>query len=203
MHRAKRIFEDVEAYKANGVDGLIACGSQRSYFPTGLAYYVFARKQYDITLSFHAILKEYFETAFGSEWESFADYLRGIADIFGDKYLEGEESADKSISLYYNPARAEKLLAIKAVTEKGMKLIEKCYNSSDRIKTASVRLLEYHAKYSEALAEVFALKADGKKEQAAELMERLAEEMNKSEIYTERYFDHYFAISFFRRLIRL
>ena len=33
---ARRIFEDAETYKALGIDGMIACGSQRSYFPTDL-----------------------------------------------------------------------------------------------------------------------------------------------------------------------
>ena len=187
---ARRIFEDAEAYHANGVNGIVACGSQRSYFPTGFAYYVFARKQYDITATFDELLTEYFSAAFGENWSEFVNYLNGIADCFGFKYLEGEESADTTKSKYYNPERAKKLGNVKNVIEKGKALIEANYNSPDRVKTVSVRLLEEHASYCQMLADTFICKANGDNENAKAMMEKLSAEMNKREIYLERYFDH-------------
>ena len=190
---ANRIFEDIEAYKANGINGLIACGSQRSYFPTGFAFYVFARKQFDITLSFEDMLKEYFSCAFGQDYTQFIDYLYEVADCFGDKYLEGEESINPKISLFLNPERANKLRKAPEVLTKGRQLIKEHYNSSDRIKTVSVRLLEMHADYFELLARTFAYKADGDNENAVKSYEELEAHINATEIYTEKYFEHYIA----------
>lgn len=199
---AKRIFEDIECYKANDIDGLIACGSQRSYFPTGFAYYVFARKQFDLSISYEALLEEYFSCAFGEDWKQFADYLFEIADCFGAKYLEGKESTDPEISRFYNPERAEKIRAVSAVLAKGKELIGSHYNSDDRIKTVSVRILEEHVGYMEQLAKVFALNADGEKERALEAFKEFQAFIDSREIYTEPYFDHQLASVHLKRLLK-
>ncbi|MBE5782517.1 MAG: DUF4838 domain-containing protein [Clostridiales bacterium] len=202
MLLAKRIYEDIECYKANGIDGLIACGSQRSYFPTGFAYYVFARKQYDLSLSFEDILKEYFLCAFGSDWKQFADYLYEIADCFGDRYLEGEESADVSISKYYHPERAAKLRGAEVVLKKGFALIRSHYNSADRVRTASVRMLEEHAGYFALLAKAFTLKAEGNNEGALNAHETLQAYMDEREIVMEKYFPHHTASWYLEKMIK-
>ncbi len=187
---AKRVFEDIIAYKSNGIDGIIACGSQRSYFPTGFAYYVYARKQFDISLSFEVLLEEYFSCAFGEDWKQFVVYLEGIADCFGHKYLEGEESVDPDRSKYYNPERAEKLRGFNAVLEKGMELIKSHYNSDDRIKTVSVRLLEEHAAITALMAATFAYKADGDQEKAVESFQKFDALMKEREEHLQRYFPY-------------
>ena len=200
---AKRIYEDVEAYKASGIDGLIACGSQRSYFPTGFAYYVFARKQFDISLTFEQLLEEYFHCAFGEDWQKFVDYLYEIANIFGDKYFEGEESDGDSYPKYVVPSRAEKLRGIKIVTDKGRALIRSHYNSPDRVKTASVRVLEHHADFCDMLAKAFAYKADGLHREALIAFNELVDEMSRREIYLETFFDLFQAISHLGQIIKL
>ncbi len=190
---AKRINEDIEAYEANGFNGLIACGSQRSTFPTGFAFYLFARKLYDTSLTYEELLTEYFICAFGEDYVKFIDYLYDIAECFGDKYLEGEESIDETVSLYYNPKRAKKLSRVKEVVEGGKRLILEHYNSVDRIKTASVRILEMHALYCTMLAAAAAYKALGDEKNASLAFDEFQDYLNKTEIYTEKYLDHYLA----------
>lgn len=201
MLLAKRIYTDIEDYKANGVNGLIACGSQRSYFPTGFAYYVFARKQFDISLSFEELTEDYFTVAFGDNWNKFVNFLYEIANCFGDKYLEKEESSDTSVSHYYNPKRAEKLKAVKTATENVRNLISENYNSPDRIRTASVRILEEYADYCDMLAEVFINKAGGDTEKAKEAFEVMVNKLNLREPYIERYFDHAQAVEQLKGLL--
>ena len=87
--------------------------------------------------------------------------------------------------------------------EKGRALIKAHYDSPDRVKTASVRILEEHSYYFGLLTKAFAYKADGDNEKAAECVERLAEEMEKKEIYLERYFEHFLATYNMRRLTKL
>ncbi len=190
MFVAKRIFEDIECYKDNDLDGLIACGCVRSFFPTGFPYYVFARKQYDISLSFDDILKDYFACAFGQDWEKFVDYLNELSECLGPKYLNKGESADPSISPFYNPARAEKLRRTPEVLAKGDELIRTYYNSEDRIKTVSVRLLEEHAKHFEILAKMFSYKADNEVDKALKEFDNLVDLLGAREVYYQQYFDY-------------
>ena len=170
LELAKRICEDVGVYLENDINGLIACGSLRSFFPNGFAYYVFARKQYDASLSYEELLEDYYSCAYGENWKAFADYLSKLGEAIGFAYLEAKESADKEKGLYYNPERAEKIRSLSKTAEKGIELIKENYNSPIRVKTVSVRLLEYHAEYAKAASKVFALKADGKDHEASVLM---------------------------------
>ena len=48
---SKVINDDIKCYKKMNVHGLIEDGSQRSFFPTGLAFYTYARTLYDGSLS--------------------------------------------------------------------------------------------------------------------------------------------------------
>ena len=187
---ARRVFEDVEAYKSLGVDGMIACGSQRSYFPNGFAYYVFARKQFDISLSLDEIAEDYYSHAYGEEWRSFYDYLAQLDHAFGFKYLELEESADYDISKLYNPERAEMLKESADIIAYGRELIREHYNSPIRLRTASVRILEEHARYAELYADALYSKAVGDDDEAIEKVDEMMRELSAREPLTELYFDY-------------
>jgi hypothetical protein len=157
-------------YRENDINGLIACGSLRSFFPNGFAYYVFARKQYDASVTYEALLEDYYFHAYAENWRKFADYLGELGDAIGFAYLEGEESVDESRGKYYNPERANKLRGVPEIVKKGREIIEENYNFPIRVRTASVRVLEYHAEYAERLAKALAFKADGKDAEASEIM---------------------------------
>lgn len=180
LYVANRIFEDAKTYTEKGLNGMIACGTQRAYFPTGLAYYVFARKQYDGCLSFDEIKSEYFSSAFG-KFESVArEYLSGIADAFGPYYLEGEESTDLEISKYYNPKRAELLGNVKNVTAKLREtLVDAEYENT--LVAESFRILLAHAEYCELLADVLIPKANGDRQRALLALAHLQNRMSELE----------------------
>lgn len=186
---AKRIFEDAEAYKSVGVDGMIACGSQRSYFPNGLAYYVFARKQLDMSLTLKQITEDYYFTAYGEDWRDFYDYLSELEAAFDFGYMEMEQSEDERVSRLYSPSRARLLSGVPAIIERGRALINSHYNYPERIRTASVRILEEHARYAELYAAAVREKAIGNTKGATEALELLIEHISEREPYTELYFD--------------
>ena len=170
LELARRICEDVEVYLENGLNGLIACGSLRSFFPNGFAYYVFARKQFDSALTYEEMLEDYYLHAYGENWREFKDYLKELGNAIGFAYLEGEESADKARGIYYNPARAELLKSVPEIIEKGRAIIEANNKFPIRIRTASVRLLAFHAEYAKRMAKALAPKADGFDAEATEVI---------------------------------
>ncbi len=201
---AKRIFEDIEVYKEKNIDGLIACGSERSFFPNGFAYYVYARKQFDLSLTYEELLADYYSHAYGEDWKQFADYLLELGDTIGFGFMEGEESEDTTVSSFYSPTRAARLAEVPAIVEKGKKLIKQHYNSNLRAQTVSVRLLEIHAEYAKRLAEFLTMKARGKDCEDCEkfLMDTVADYMSEMEPVTECYFDYELAIQMMLRIAR-
>ena len=198
---ARRIFEDIAVYKQHGLNGMIACGSQRAYFPTGFAYYVFARGQFDTSLTFEELKEDYFKTAFGDEWQNFVTYLEMASECFGQAYLEGKESANYSISKYYNPERAEKLRNISEATKYGKELISRQSDFEDRIKTVSVGILDEFISYSELLAKTFAYKADGDDDGARSAFKELRDYMDAREVYIERYFEHFISMHYHGEIV--
>ena len=85
---------------------------------------------------------------------------------------------------------AKKIASVREITKEGRELIAKHYNSDYRIRTVSVRLLEYHAEFCELLSDWLSAKAEGELEKAAELYEKARIQCGKREIEFEKYFDH-------------
>ena len=194
---SKRISEDIKEYKRRGVNGIVEDGSQRSFFPTGLAFYTYARTLYDISLTPEEIAKDYFDTAFGEGAEEFKSYLSEISDVFEFDYITGEGSADMKVSSFYNPEYSARLkAAIPAILEKGRKLVEKYYNSDERVRTVSVRLIEKHITFTDYYARAIIEKAVGRDSAAAEIFNEWCELFGKMEYELRRYFDNFL---FFRK----
>ena len=76
------------------------------------------------------------------------------------------------------------------ITEEGRALIKEHYNSDVRVRTVSVRLLEFHALYADMFADLLALKAAGKDDEADEFALKFKAEVGKYELPFERWYDH-------------
>ena len=85
---------------------------------------------------------------------------------------------------------AERIATIREITSKGRRLISSHYNSDYRVRTVSVRLLEFHADFCDMISDWMAAKARGEIELAAELLEKARIECGRHEAEFERYFDH-------------
>ena len=189
---AKRIFEDIEVYYGLGFNGMLECGSLRSFFPNGFAYYVYARKLFDLSLTYEELVEDYFSLAYGDAWREVYRYLEEIYDVFGFGFLEGEESKDEEISPYYDPERAKKLSAVREVTPKGLALSRAIASSSIRPRVVSAKLLAYHAEYCNLLADVLVRKAMGEEDKSIALYDATVRPyMSKAEPFLEPYHDFY------------
>ena len=187
---AKVINNDVKFYKANNINGVIEDGSQRSYFPTGYCFYTYARTLYDVTLSTEEIAEEYFSCAFGDDWRKFYDYLDRLGKAFAHDYVSGNRNNGTNRSPRFCPEHLPSLKSVYDILKEGRELIAEHYNSEYRVRTVSVRLLEFHTKYSEMLADVLIEKAVGNDNMANEKMQKMVAEIGKYELAFERWFDH-------------
>ena len=188
---ARRINEDVKAYKDNGIDGVIEDGTVRPFFPNGYALYTYARTLYDISLSAEEIAEDYFSHAYGEDWRDFYNYLVELDSLFDLTYTEGDRSVDKNVSSYYNPEYAERFAKIPEVVDRGMELIKSHYSSENRVQTVAVRILEHHGEFCKLYADALHSKALGKEEEAAEKYHKMLDVLGKTEVGIERYFDHF------------
>ena len=200
LHIARIVNEDVRSYKAQGINGIIEDGSQRSFFPTGLAFYSYARSLYDATLTAEEIIEDYFSHVFGADWRKFYEYLEKLGKAMPFRLL----TLGRFNALHHTIVDEEnvKLLEkVKDIVKEGRELIKSHYNSDVRVQTVTVRLLEKHAEYCEGLAEALIERAKGNLDGAMELFEKHRIAFGKYETEIERYFDPAIYFSSMKRLI--
>ena len=190
MRLAEILYNDVSGYHHHGFTGINENCSERSFFPTGFLFYVYARAMFDLSVSFEELKRDYFTTAFGEDGMLVADYLERLGKAIGFEYLEGERSDAPEDNLFYAPSHVESIKSAKAIIADGRKLIEKNYNMPMRTQTYSYRLLELHADYADMLSDVFIAKASGDDEEGDLRYNRMKEEMGRREAYFENCYDH-------------
>ena len=190
LEMAKRAHDDVKIYKANGIDGVIENGTQRSFFPTGLLFYVYARTLYDTALSFDEIVEDYFTCAFGEDWREFLRYFEEIREAIPFEYYSIDEARGRK-NVYYDPEMAKSIARLYDIAARAKDgIIKKNYNSEYRLRTVSVRLIEHHTEFIRLLADWMIAKAMGEsKERTQYLFDRFKNEFGKREIEIEQYFD--------------
>jgi len=187
---SKRINEDIKAYKQFDINGVIEDGSQRSFFPSGLTFYTYARTLFDSSLTAEEIREDYLSHVYGEDWKKFYDYLDRLGKTFDFAYMEGECGIDDKKTAHYNPEHVKSLESVKGIVEEGRELIKAHYTSPIRVQTVAVRLLEMHAEYILLIADAFIKKALGDDEAAEKLIWAAADEIGKREIDFEPYYDH-------------
>jgi len=82
------------------------------------------------------------------------------------------------------------LKKVKEICDRAKKLVKSLYKADYRVRTVSLRLLEYHIEYAELLAEAYIPKAEGKDTEAFEKYKMLVDTMAKHEEKIEKYYDH-------------
>ena len=200
---AKRIVEDVRAYKANGINGVIEDGSQRSYFPNGLAFYTYARILFNTSLTYEEIAEEYYSTAYGADWKKFLSYFERLGEALDQAYLEGERSANPEYGTFYNPDYLNNLDTAEEILKEGEELVKSHYNSEHRVQTSSVRLMEKHIEYCRGFIEIFRQKAIGNDAEAKALYDEFCNSFGRHEAEIELCYDHLIFTSNLRRIIEM
>jgi hypothetical protein len=187
---SKIINSDIKFYYENSINGSIEDGSQRSFFPTGLCFYTYARTLFDAALTHEEIAEDYMKHAFGKDWRGFYSYLEELGNAFDYSYMDGTLSSDGIHSQWYNPEHAKSLIHAKEIIENARHLVDENYNSEYRVRTVSVRLIEKHMTYASLLADAMIAKALGKDDEADVLYRKMRITCGKFEAEHEGLYDH-------------
>ncbi|MBQ8408317.1 MAG: DUF4838 domain-containing protein [Clostridia bacterium] len=197
MKFSKLLHDDVKGYHANGFDGLIQDGSQRSYFPNGLNYYVYAATLFDTKVDYEDVKNDYFTHAYGKAWENVAAYLTEITEAFDPDYMMGKPGQNG----FYSPENLPKLRKVKEITAKYAPIFEENRIMPHRAQTVSMRLLKRHMEFCNGLAEVLLLKAAGNDSEAKEAFVKFFSSFGKYEYELATYFDQYMCFASLERLV--
>ena len=203
LYIARRIYEDIRSLKYMGIDGYVEDGSQRSFFPNGLAIYVYAETLLNREADFGALVEDYFSHAYGADWRKVLAYLKLVNETFDYDFMAGQKSADLTRGNYYDPEKAAQLENIREHAAFGRKLAVDHRKMPTRPQTVSYRLLERHAEYIEGTAEVFRQMALGHNHMAQERWEELRKDFGRYEVEIERYFDHFLALRSLRQKLNI
>ena len=69
------IYDDIKELPKYKLNGMLACGTQRIFLPTGLAMWSMAKGLWNDEPEFEAVKKEYFDAAFGVDGDKFSEYF--------------------------------------------------------------------------------------------------------------------------------
>ena len=188
LMQARIINNDVKIYQKNSINGIIACGTQRTCFPNGFPFYTYARTLFDTTLSYEEIQEDYFSHLYGEDWRLFRDYLTRIFEALPFDFFSRDE-AERRDNVHFDLERAKKIEGIRDITKEGRGLIQDHQKPDMRVRSVALKLLEYHADFCDLISDWMAAKARGEIDCAKELLEKARIEIGKFETEVERYFD--------------
>ena len=191
MHIAKIIYDDVQGLEKHGLRGIVEDGSQRSYFPTGFAFYVYGETLFDKSRSFEELAEDYFHHAFGEKWQEVYRYLNDLSSCFDYDHMAGQKSLNKEISRLYNPAMVEKLSKVCGITAAFAPVIEENKDQPKRASSVLWRMLEQHRELIEQIARIAILRSLGDNEGAGALSRQFIEDFSAREVYMRTNYDHF------------
>ncbi len=193
IYIARRIYDDIRGLKYMGLDGFVEDGSQRSFWPNGLAIYVYAETLLNRDISFDELVEDYFSHIYGPDWMEAKEYFEKLSTAFDLPFMSGERSADPKISARFDPARKVKFQAVSELAAEGRAMADKHLTMPTRPQTVSWRLLRRHTEYCEGIAAFMKEKCIGHNNLAYRMAVDFFDEFGKYEVEMERYYDHYLA----------
>ena len=171
IYLAKLVYDDIHGLKQNSLSGIVEDCSQRSFFPTGLAFYIYGEAMFDLDKSFETLVEEYFSAAFGKDWKLAYDYLASISDNGEFGLIAGEEG-DKQ--------QPEKIPSF----EKVIKIVDEFESTVKEQLAKDVRcqyvhwdLLRWHAKYARLYAQGMIHLANGNNDEASKCYVKICNEL--------------------------
>jgi hypothetical protein len=197
---AKRIREDIFAYRDNGFKGMVIDGSQRCYFPNAFSFYVYGAVLFDNSLSLEELIEDYFSHAYGDQWKTVVEFFREIDQLMPQTYLECLHTAPVP-SNFYKPEMQAQLLAVKERLQSYAAFFQDHRNMPYRVQTVAMRLLRHYVDFCIGYAEFMELKCMGKDGEAKETALNFLKEFGKREESIERYYDHFMACNAFLAIL--
>ncbi|MDE7219218.1 MAG: DUF4838 domain-containing protein [Oscillospiraceae bacterium] len=179
VHISRVIGNDIKKLRRMGLDGYISCQELRASLPNALPNYVMGYTLFDESADTEALLAEYFQAAYGKDWEQVRDYLSELSRLSSCDYLNGK--GDR-----VNPDIARRMEEAQALCRDFGSILD-----GHREDGLYWQLLAYHRKYVLCLARALELLAGGKRRESLTAWESLGDLMCENEPDYQPYLDVY------------
>ena len=201
LYFSRRIYEDIQGLKRHGLMGIVEDGSQRSYYPNGFNNYVYGETLFDDSVSYEALLEDYFSHAYGKDWQKVIDFFKDVSPILDFAYLSGLKSIDPERGKFYDPSMKGKAAALPALLESFRPVVEANIPQPTRAGTVTWQLLRLHLTTLGFYGRLVEAKSVGHDEEARKIAEELMRFLGRNEVYYETCFDQYMFMHAIERLV--
>ena len=182
----KLIHDDIKGYKSNGCNGIVEDGSQRSFFPNGFSFLVYASTLYDTSVDFEALKQDYFSHAYGEDYKEVIAFFERLGEAVDYKYFIQKQA---ETGCYYKPEEIAKIEKVAKIVDDFAPFVEAHKNMPYRAQTVSYRILARYLEYCKGVAKILMLKAAGKEQTAKDEFNKFRVEFGKHELEMERCYD--------------
>ncbi len=188
------IHEDVTSLKKHGINGIVEDGSQRSYFPNGLAFSTYGETLFDSSMDFEEFRDDYFAHAYGADWKKVLNYMTKLEELVSfknvyDVFRLRKEALDECLDQLRADHFGSKLMDADKLVKEFVPVIEKNLSQEYRASAVAWRLLKDHAVFVRGIIRVLDLRLAGAEVAADEAVEALKRTLGEREIYIERWYD--------------
>lgn len=191
LYIANLIYKDIHALRKHGLRGIVEDASQRSFFPSGFAFYVYSEALFDTQTSFESLQEDYFSHAYGQNWRVVLEYLRSLSECFSFGYLSGRFGNIVRDGNFFEPEQGQKAAKVKTLCDVFAPIIAENKNQPRRASSVAWRLLDMHRTFVCGIAEVIERRSLGDDTGAFEAQQCLMQTLSAQEVAYERYFDLY------------
>lgn len=187
---AKRLQEDVIAYKKNDLIGMMEDCSQRHFFPNALAFTTYANTLFDLNADFEKGVDDYFEHAYGECKDAVKNFFTELEKIFPLKFVHTQHTRPVNLEKYHDKNMIPFLEQVPALCDQLDAVLEEHKNMPYRAQTIAIRVLRHYTTYLRGLSNVFKIKATGDDDGAVKAYLEFADEFGKYERDIDAYYDH-------------
>ena len=196
----KLIHDDIVGYKSNGCNGIVEDGSQRSFFPNGLAFTVYGSTLFDTSSDHDEMVDDYFKHAYGNDYKEVIDFFKKLEAALPHEFFT-QRSADNG--LFYKPEMAESLKKIYKIVDEFTPFVEAHKNMPYRAQTVSYRILAKYLEFCKEIASALILKVTGDEHAAKAKFNEFRIQFGKNELAMERCYDHYMCMASLSRIFNV
>lgn len=162
---AETINKDMRGLADIGINGMVSCQMQRTFFPTGLPMVTMGWTLWDGNLPLEEAASEYYRAAFGPDADQAREYLEAVTRLFDPVYMRDEAGA-------VSEAAAANLAQVPDVADRFLPVIERNLGVENECWARSWFYLRHSTEICRLLAEAYGARAHGDKAAAHEAWER-------------------------------